>query len=298
MSEAAGSERLVDAGGTTLRAIRRGPSGGAVAVLLHGYGIPTAAAFDVPGASWMADLAERGIEAWAVDLPGFGGSDRPDDSPAATRAAAAAPAIAAFLEGVRDEAHGRSLHLVGWSFGAIVAGRVAAAAPELLDGLVLLGAMHATPYPEGAAALVADAAGAYVPMAPEAALVHWEAMLDGRADLADAAIMRAVVGVVRGIRHRVPVGGSLDLSRPTGPLLDLRAAWSGRPAFDAAAIRTPTLVVRGALDRFADPHLAACLTGAPVAEHVVADATHWVMCERARGSLFDLVSRFVVEGPY
>lgn len=288
-------ELLVDAGGATLRAIRQGPSGGAVAVLLHGYGIPTANAFDVPGASWMADLAERGVEAWAVDLPGFGGSDRPEGPPAATRAAAAAPAIAAFLEGVRAEAPGRSLHLVGWSFGAIVAGRLAAAAPGLLDGLVLLGAMHATPYPEGAAAMAAEPDRAYVPMAPEAALVHWEAMLDGRPDVVDSAIMQAAVGVVSGIRHRVPVGGSLDLSRPTGPLLDLRDAWSGRPAFDAAAIRTPTLVVRGALDRFADAHLAARLTGAPVAEHVVADATHWVMVERARGSLFDLVARFVTD---
>jgi len=287
------SELRIDAGDMTLRALRRGRSDGPVVVMLHGYGIPTAEAFDVPGVSWMDDLARRGIEAWAIDLPGFGASDRPGPSPGATRAAAAAPAVAALLARVANEAAARPLHLLGWSFGALVAGRVAAAKPHALHGLVLLGAMHATPYPDGVRALPSSGS-AYLPMTPEGSLVQWQAMLDRHVGVVDVAVMDAVIGVVRRIRHRAPVAGATELSRPTGPLLDLRDAWSGRPAFDAAAIRTPTLLVRGALDTFADPQLAAALSHAPVSEHVIPHATHWVMLERARERLFELVAEFLL----
>jgi pimeloyl-ACP methyl ester carboxylesterase len=121
-------------------------------------------------------------------------------------------------------------------------------------------------------------------------------MVGARDDIVEPGVMEAVVRAVERIRHRAPVDGSLGLSRPIGPLLDLRAAWSGTPAFDAHAITTPTLVVRGALDRFADPGLAGRLRPTALVEHVIDDATHWLMYERRRERLFDLAARFIHHG--
>ena len=48
-----------------------------VIIFVHGAGTPAEVAFDPPGASWMAFLAEAGYDAFSMDMTGYGRSTRP-----------------------------------------------------------------------------------------------------------------------------------------------------------------------------------------------------------------------------
>lgn len=50
-----------------------------VIVFVHGAGTPAEVAFDPPGASWMAYLAEAGYDAFSMDMTGYGRSTRPPE---------------------------------------------------------------------------------------------------------------------------------------------------------------------------------------------------------------------------
>jgi pimeloyl-ACP methyl ester carboxylesterase len=103
------------------------PHGGShqVVVLLHGLGGSRV--------SWEPQLAELGavatVAAW--DLPGYGASP-PLDGP--TTFAALADAVADFA----DELGADEVHLVGISFGGMIAQYAAAARPERVASLTLL----------------------------------------------------------------------------------------------------------------------------------------------------------------
>ncbi len=50
---------------------------GRVVIFVHGAGTPAEVAFDPPGASWMAFLANAGYDAFSMDMTGYGRSTRP-----------------------------------------------------------------------------------------------------------------------------------------------------------------------------------------------------------------------------
>ncbi len=102
-----------------------GGSGPAV-VLVHGLG---SRAED--WANIMPYLAHGGHTVYAVDLPGYGRSDRPAD--ASYSIAYEARALAGFM----DTLHLRNADVAGWSMGGWVAGLTALDHPELVRRLVL-----------------------------------------------------------------------------------------------------------------------------------------------------------------
>lgn len=134
---------------------------------------------------------------------------------------------------------------------------------------------------------------AYQLAAFEMTLHHWRMMLGQRPLVTDDALQ-----AVREVFMRSdPTSGARvppAIRRPMGPLVDLYHIWSARPIFDAARITVPVLVIRGDADFFAEPGLAAKLTGAPRKEEVVIkDATHWVLYEKHRDRLLSATEEFL-----
>lgn len=105
------------------------PNGLAPLVLFHGG-----------SGSWthwvrsIGPLLAAGHDVWAVDLPGFGASDAP---PGVTDADTMLPTLAEVLQAQFPL---QAVRLVGFSFGGMTAGMLAAAYPHLMAQLVVVGA--------------------------------------------------------------------------------------------------------------------------------------------------------------
>lgn len=105
------------------------PNGLAPLLLLHGG-----------SGSWthwvrsIGPLLEAGHDVWAVDLPGFGASDVP---PGVVDADGMLPVLADMLQALFPP---QTVRIVGFSFGGMTAGMLAAAYPHLVQQLVVVGA--------------------------------------------------------------------------------------------------------------------------------------------------------------
>jgi len=124
-------DRVID--GTRLRMIDTGQ--GPAVVFLHGFGASIY--------SWRYQLApvlDAGYRVIAVDLRGFGFSDRPDSGYTNADYVRLALALMDTL-GISDAV------LVGHSMGAAVAGEVALTAPDRVRGLVLMAPAGCPPLP-------------------------------------------------------------------------------------------------------------------------------------------------------
>ncbi|WP_255148738.1 alpha/beta hydrolase [Halorarius halobius] len=125
----------VDADGTRIRLWERSPSDPDEAVLfVHGATYPGRVVFDLDasgGYSWLDATARAGRAAFAVDLRGYGDSERPpamdapaDANPPPARADAVVADVRAALAAVRERVD--RVHLVGYSWGTIICGRLLA----------------------------------------------------------------------------------------------------------------------------------------------------------------------------
>ena len=105
------------------------PNGLAPIVLFHGG-----------SGSWthwvrsIGPLLEAGNDVWAVDLPGFADSDVP---PGVVDADGMVPVLAEALETLFPL---QAVRLMGFSFGGMTAGMLAAAYPHLVEQLIVVGA--------------------------------------------------------------------------------------------------------------------------------------------------------------
>lgn len=123
--------RRVDLGEVEL-AVAEAGEGGRPLLLLHGF---TGAKEDFT--DWLDWLADLGWHAVAPDHRGHGESSKPEEASCYSMAVLAGDALAL------TEALGWSrFALLGHSMGGYVAQRVALAAPERLDGLVLMDTGH------------------------------------------------------------------------------------------------------------------------------------------------------------
>lgn len=288
---------------------------GPVVLFLHPFGVPAAAAFDVPGYSWMDYVAERGYDAFALDIRGFGRSSRPaemgrpaTESAPVVRAADGVRDVDAAVNYIRRICVTDRVNVVGWSWGAVVAGMYAAEHPNRVDRLVLYGAMHGFDLPWMAKQFedpnnpgqINPKLPAYQVVGVPALKGHWDLMIGkmtgpGKADARSQAALDAVSRVFLASDPTPPKPDTIR--RPMGPLVDLYYIWTSRPIYDASKIQAPTLLVRGDRDEFADPTFIDRLTGAADRrEVIVGDATHWLIYERNRGQLLRAVQAFLDEG--
>jgi len=142
--------------------LRKG-AGDKVVLFVHGAGTPAEVAFDVPyqDYSWMGYLAKAGYDVFAVDMEGYGRSDRPAPmndkcnlSPEQqklfnlscpqsypgqlTNIGSDWNDISAAVDYIKTLRHVTKLNLIGWSQGGPRAGGWAAHHPDQVNRLVLL----------------------------------------------------------------------------------------------------------------------------------------------------------------
>lgn len=116
-----------------------------IVILQHGatYG---SSAFDLAfdGVSWMDFLAARGFDAYCLDLPGYGRSQRPrqmDEAPEENqpfmRTQDAADCLGTVVDFVCSRRRVGSVSLIGWSWGTAITGLYTSRHNERVERLAL-----------------------------------------------------------------------------------------------------------------------------------------------------------------
>lgn len=265
-------------------------------LFFHGA-LSSAAQFDVPvsGMSWLGHMADQGRDAWALDLPGHGGSWLPafdhqsDQASPAPRATDTPAAVQAALDVI-----GRPAVLVGHSWGGTVAAMGSMSAPDRTKALVLI----APPYlPEQPDRDLPRGAWRDMPLATIRRRWDMEIPTKDKTVFRDPAVMDAFFRVLADPCGNRP---GRDVVRfPTGPFADYAGIVAGDPTYDPTGILRPTLLVRGANDPVAvedDQRNFFYLIGSADKRYVtIPNGTHFMPLERSAPQLFAAVDTFINE---
>ena len=243
---------------------RRGRKGGKPVLYIHGATFPSAASVGYRFAddkSWEDSLHQAGFDVWALDFEGFGGSARPaafdqpaDASPIPLRSMDAAQQIARAVQFVREQTREARVSMIAHSWGGVPAALYATNHGDTLERLVLFApAIHrpkpATPQPMGnnLANPAKVPAWRNLSVAEQLARFVNDTPKGHPGVLAEPTLDRwgpAWLATDKNAATRTPPAVQV----PTGPQADIMALWTGGDLYDPAAIKTPTLIVRGEWD--------------------------------------------------
>jgi pimeloyl-ACP methyl ester carboxylesterase len=282
-----------------------------VIILLNSLSIPALEAFDVPEYSLMDAFASAGYRVWGIDFIGEGKSSYPkvmQEFPPANgiyplSLFQALVQLKQAIAYISKETGAASVTLLGWSWGSVVAASYASANPKQINHLILYGAMYESQLPAAAAAIFvqpyADVSGvfrndlpAYQNIPWQIIKTHWRMMsASNRSIVTPQALTRVEQTYIQIDPHPIL---ARSLRRPLGPLRDLFSIWHGHALYDANKITTPTLVIYGDLDIFADRGLYQHLTKVSVKQEVqIKNATHWLIYEKTRKQFIAKVLSFL-----
>lgn len=295
--------------GETLQlALVRQPAAGPVVLYVHGATFPAAlsAGWRMDGMSWLDQLQRAGMDAWAFDFAGYGGSDRPaaferdaDASPPYGRCEAAADQVATVLRHVRAQRPDAPIHVVAHSWGTLPARLAAIAHPQLVSRLVLFGPVvqrdgepPAAPAREPAWTLLTAAQ-----QRPRQRTGMPDALPTPVDDDELERWCAAYLDSDPGSRSRSPRSGKV----PNGPGADIDALWAGASLVDDGRIRQPTLIVRGEWDHVttdadAARLFAALAHAADKRDVKIAGGNHWLHLQPRRRALWAETLSFLREG--
>ncbi len=293
--------------GLLLREQPAGVPGAAAVLYVHGATFPSAASLmlKLDGVSWADRLNEAGLSAWALDLAGYGGSERyaemDADVPPEGEPLGRAPAAAEQIErAVRHilAARGRPrVSLIAHSWGTIAAAVFAIRRPEMVERLVFfapitrrtrgpgpakLGTWRYLTLAEQHARFVEDVPPGHPPVLLDRHFANWaQVYLDSDATS----------------RRRAPP----SVKTPNGPVADIAAAWSGALAYDPAGVKVPVAIVRGEWDSLCTDEDAAWLRSGLAAspetcDIKIAKGTHLMHLEASRAGLYRAASAFLAGG--
>jgi pimeloyl-ACP methyl ester carboxylesterase len=274
-----------------------------VVLFVHGATFPGSSTFDteLPGGSWMRYVAERGYDAYALDIRGYGASTRPV---AMSQPPASNAPFAGTREAVRDIGAAvdyilarrkiTSLTLVGWSWGTTTTAAFAGSNPARIGKLVLVAPVWLGVQPpkyQGAwRSSTRESARAFAMAGLPPAKVDEISPLSNF----DAWWKATLATDAEGARQSPPVVRS-----PNGVLQDFSEIWAaGKTAYDPADIRAPTLLVVGEWDAITPPAMAfglySKLTSARERRLVLmSEGTHFMIIEKHRLRLLGAVQNFL-----
>lgn len=282
-----------------------------VVVLVNPLSIPTLKAFDVPGYSLMDALAAQGFDVWGLDFTGQGTSSYPavmQKTPSPTGifpldAQQAVTELDTAIRFISQQTGKQSVSIIGWSWGAVVGAMYSIAHPKRVDHLVLYGAMYASRLSKSMEPLFikpyASATNTFNQALPAYHNIpwrfidsHWKMMIKGNTSIVDQQAVEAVRKVYLSADPNPVTSGSLR--RPLGPMKDLYSIWTGKPVYPIEQLTTPTLVIYGTQDTFADPKLYAQLKAVKRKKEIkLRRATHWLIYEKSRTEFVDSVVSFL-----
>lgn len=284
---------------------------GKVIVLINPLSIPALSAFDVPGYSVMDALAAKGYDVWGIDFTGEGSASYPPSmsispAPQGVYPLEAKDAVKELKDGVDyivKKTGKKSVDLLGWSWGSVVAAMYSIQYPKQVNHLVLYGSMYSSelaesiqpifikPF-ESPIGVFSRNLPAYQNIPWKVINTHWSMMLESNPTIASESAINAV-GKVYANADPKPVMPT-SLRRPMGPMKDLFAIWNAQPIYDINKLTTPTLVIYGDQDLFADHELYSKLANVKTKQEIVLkEATHWLIYEKTRAEFVDDVAEFL-----
>ena len=284
----------------------RGAAASRAVLYVHGGTFPSALsiAHRFDGVSWRDILVDAGFAVWGLDFHGFGASDPyPEMAEPADRhpPLGLAPIAAVQIERAAEfiaAHHGVArISIIAHSWGTIATGRFAAQRPDLVDRLVLFGAIarrdgKTSPPCFDAWRLVSlDAQWTRftedVPKGSAAVLSrrHFDEWGERYLDSEPAS------------RTRTPPAVKV----PSGPWADIAAAFAGDLAYDPGRVQAPTAIIRGEWDSLipdADARRLFDALGCTIKRDVkIGRATHLMHLEEARGQLYREAEAFLSGEP-
>ena len=284
--------------------VRHEPGPGPSVLFVHGSSFPSglSVAYKIDGRSWMDDLHDNGLDVWAFDFAGYGGSTRPavmlDPSPSALpygRADTAERQIERVATYVLRTTGHTELSILAHSWGTLPAGMFAARRPQEVRRLVLFGPVALR---TGGPRAAANGASIQVTEADQ-----WDnfrsGLPKGQAPLIAPAAFRDWASAYLATDPKSAMSTPPSVRVPSGPLADFADARAGSFPYDPAGVRAPVLVVRGEWDAIVTDAdvawLRKALSGAcQVTDIKLPRGTHRMHLEENRQALFDVVSAFLL----
>lgn len=262
-----------------------------VVVLLNSVSLPSVEAFDIPHYSLMEKLANAGYDVWGFDFINQGHSTFSETLPLTPENAL--KQLEFVLQEIRKESSQKTVTLLGWSWGTIIASQYAIVHPDEVNHLVLYAAMYSSPMPEPQQKMITgsrDSMPATQPVAWQMIQHHWDNMLSGTEKERNHKAMEDVSHAYCRIQNEA----ACTVTRLKEQMLALIDAWTGKPPYAAQNITVPTLVIYGDGDFFADKVFFNQLTQAKYKEQfVIHDASHWLLYEEKSNLFYQSVINFL-----
>lgn len=255
-----------------------------VVVLVHTISASGRAVYDlrVPGRSgysMMDFLAEQGFDVFALDVRGYGRSDKP---PCGTciNAAAAAKDIDAVISHIRTARGVAKVNLLGWLWGTQAAGLFTMAHPEKVNRLVLVIPTYKGPWIKKGRNIT-ESPEYSPPQSAKEVEEDLKSRFTGEVALIPPDVLQAYARA------------KADSSYPTGGWSDLNP--TNLPVLAPHKLAVPTAIILGELDQRArGSDLLELFAALPTGDKqyvVIPRAGHFLLLEQPR-RLFDEVAKF------
>jgi pimeloyl-ACP methyl ester carboxylesterase len=291
-----------------------------VVLFLHGATGPSTCDFDLgyKDYSWADWMVRRGYVVYMGDYRnyGFSSRERAMDEPAAnnkpvTRSYLALRDVEAMVEHIKRTRNVKKVTLIGWSWGAMMAGYYSSLHSENVAKLVLYAPLYSfndhTNLGPGSGLQNKRkphefnfGLGAYRIASEAANTGRWngEIPVENKDEYRDPALPAAFWKDCMATDPTSESRNPPSLRAPNGVLEDSFYQATGRPLWNAANIYAPTLVIAGAYDTWSFPEdregLMRDLVHAPKkASLLIPDATHFILFEKQRFTFFEAILKFL-----